>query len=60
MAYGNTEPSPDAQETTLAGTDDSGYGLVMFVVFSAVVLFVHRRRRAARAGRVLVDAGSRV
>ena len=40
MALGAPKPSPEAQETTLAGTDDSGYGLVMFVVFAAAVLFV--------------------
>jgi hypothetical protein len=37
---GTPNRAPDAQETILAGIDDSGYGLVMFVVFSAAVLFV--------------------
>jgi hypothetical protein len=32
MAYRSSEPSPDARETTGEGSDDSGYGLVMFVI----------------------------
>lgn len=40
MAYESDQPSPERQGTTLARTDDSGYGLVMFVVFSSAVLFV--------------------
>ena len=40
MANRSNEPSPDPRETTSEGSDDSGYGLVMFVIFSAAVLFV--------------------
>jgi hypothetical protein len=40
VAYVNSQPVTEAGGTTLASTDDSGCGLVRFVVFSAAVLLV--------------------